>query len=270
MKTALEMIDRANAEGIEVSADMYPYTAGSTGLKTALPDWAQEGGTAATTARLSDGPTRKRMAADIADGDSFCDSESWDRVMISRAGGRPEYSGKFISELAAQAGKTPADWIFDALLETNLDVGMITFMIDEENVRLGLSHPKVVIGSDSLPMPFSGPLAEGCPHPRGFGSFVRVLGKYCRDEKLFSLEEGISKMTGRPAALFGLTDRGLIKEGLVADLAVFNPETVADRANYGDPFHRPSGVEYVVIAGAPAVIKGQYTGVRVGRVLRRS
>ena len=269
MKTVLEMIDQANAEGIKAAADMYPYTAGSTGLKSTLPDWAQEGGTAATLARLTDGPTRERMAADMACG-GFCENGSWDRVMVSRAGGRPEYNGKFVAELAAEAGKSPEEWIFDALIDSRLDVGMIVFMIDEENVRLGLSHPKVVIGSDSSPLPFSGPLTEGCPHPRGFGTFVRVLGKYCRDEKLFNLEEGVNKMTGRTAALFGLTDRGLIKEGLVADLAVFNPETIADQAKYGDPFHAPIGVEYVVVAGVPAVAKGQYTGAKAGRVLRRS
>lgn len=270
MKAALEIIDKANAEGIKTAADMYPYTAGSTGLKTVLPYWAQEGGTEATLARLADGPTRERMVADMSAGDSFCDAGAWDRVMISRAGGRPEYSGKFVAELAAQAGKSPEDWIFDTLLETKLDVGMITFMIDEDNVRLGLSHPKVIIGSDSVPMPDAGPHAQGCPHPRGFGTFVRVLGKYCRDEKLFSLEEGVNKMTGRTAALFGLTDRGLIKEGMVADLAVFNPETIIDQAQYGDSFHFPLGVEYVIVAGVPAVAKGQYTGAKAGRVLRRS
>ncbi len=268
MKTALEMIDQTRAQGLDVAADMYPYTAAHTDLKSALPDWAHEGGNAATLDRLAHGPTRERMALEMTT-QGFSSYGSWDRVMISRANGRPEYAGKLVSELAAGTGKSGEEWVFDALVETELDAGMIEFMMDEENVRTGLAHPAVVIGSDSSVLPDSGPLAAGSPHPRAFGTFVRFLGRYCRDQKLFSLEEGVSKMTGRTAHLFGLTDRGLIRPGLAADLVVFNPDTVAERSEYGDPFHYPVGVEHVVVAGIPAVRNGLPTGARSGRVLRR-
>ena len=269
MKTALETIDQARAQGLDVAADMYPYTAAHTDLKAALPNWAYEGGNSATLERLAHGPARERMARDMT-AHGFCASATWDRVMISRARNRPEYAGKMVSDLAAQAGKSGEEWVFDALIETDLDAGMIEFMMDEDNVRLGLAHPLVIIGSDSSVLPDSGPLAQGSTHPRGFGTFARVLGKYCRDDKLFSLEEGVSKMTGRTARRFGLVDRGLVKPGLAADLVVFDPDTVIDQARYGDSFHYPTGVEHVIVAGIPAILDGQPTGARSGRVLRRT
>jgi len=265
---ALEMIEEARKEGLDIQADVYPYLAGATSLKSLLPDWAQEGGKEATLLRLKDPVLRRRMAADMQE-EGFGRGASWDRIRISRAGRRPEYAGRFVSELSSNAGRRPEEWVFDALVENDLDMGMITFMMSEENLRAALRHPAVMIGSDSTVLAAQGPLAQGAPHPRTFGTFPRVLGRYVREEKVLSLEEAVRKMSGLPARRLGLEDRGLLRPGGRADLVVFDPAAVQDRATYENPFQYPAGISHVICNGFPVLAEGRATGARPGRVLRR-
>ena len=167
---ALEMIEQAGKEGLDIYADVYPYLAGATSLKSLLPDWAQEGGKDATLRRLKDPFARRRMSAGMKEG-GFGREASWDRIRISRSGLRPEYAGCFVSELASRAGQPPEEWVFDALLESDLDMGMITFMMSEENLKAALRHPAVMIGSDSTVLSTEGPLAQGSPIPAPSGPF---------------------------------------------------------------------------------------------------
>jgi len=263
---AIELIEKAQKEGLDISADAYPYLAGSTSLKSVLPGWAQEGGRKAIEGRLSDPSTRRKMMKDM-NREGLCRDGSWEQIVISRSPKRPEYAGRSVTDLAAEAGKGPEDWVFDALLEMELDAGMILFMISEDNLRRVLKHPAVMVGSDSHILPLEGPLATGAPHPRTFGTFVRILGHYARDEKVLSLEEAVHKMTGLPAGKLRLSDRGRVKTGFKADLVVFDPETVADRATYSDPFKYPAGVSHVFCNGKDVISEGKHTGARPGQIL---
>jgi N-acyl-D-amino-acid deacylase len=265
---ALEMIDKARKEGLDIHADVYPYLAGATSLKSLLPDWAQEGGKDATLRRLKDHGLRQRMSAGMKE-EGFSGEASWDRIRISRSGLRPEYAGCFVSELASRAGQPPEEWVFDALLQSDLDMGMITFMMSEENLKAALRHPAVMIGSDSTVLSTEGPLAQGAPHPRAFGTFPRIISRYVREEKALSLEEAVYKMSGLSARRLGLEDRGLIKPGRKADLVVFDPGAIQDRATYEAPFQYAEGISLVICNGLPVFAEGKTTGVHPGRVLRR-
>jgi N-acyl-D-amino-acid deacylase len=262
----LKLIDEANASGVKVSADMYPYLAGSTSLTAMLPEWAQEGGGPEQLKRLADPETRKKMTHSMKT-EGFFSIAEWDKVLISGSR-KKEYEGHWIQELADAVGKTPHEWIFDALLETNLGLGMIITMMDEENVKMQLTHPVMTIGTDGAGMPFEGKLASGLPHPRSFGTFPRVLGHYVREQKVLSLEEAIHKMSGLPAKHLGWTDRGLVLKGQRADLVVINPATVADTATYQKPFQRPLGIPWVIVNGRVEVADGAFNGVRAGQILR--
>jgi N-acyl-D-amino-acid deacylase len=263
---AIELIERAREEGLDVNADVYPYLAGSTGLKSVLPDWAHEGGKASILKRLKDPATRSKMVEDMKRQGIFRDG-SWDKIRISRSPLRPNDAGRSVSELAAETGKGPEDWVFDALVETDLDMGMILFMISEDNLNEALKHPAVMIGSDSHILPTEGSLATGAPHPRTFGTFVRVIGHYAREKKVLTLEEAVHKMTGLTAGKLRLLDRGLVKVGLKADLVIFDPETIADRATFDDPFHYPTGISHVICNGREVIDRGRHTGARPGQIL---
>ncbi len=265
---ALELIERARDEGLDVSADVYPYLAGATSLKSVLPDWAQEGGKPAILARLADPAQRERVKLAMNQ-DGFCRDGAWDKIMVSRAAGRPQYSGRFVAEAAQAAGLAPEEWVCRALEETDLDTGMIAFMISEENMRQAIARPYVMIGSDSYSIPVDGPLAQGSPHPRTFGTFARVIGRLVREEKVLTLTEAVHKMTGLTATKLGLADRGSVKAGCRADLVLLDPAAVADRADYLDPFHYAVGVARVFVNGREVLTEGKPTGARPGRVLRR-
>ncbi len=263
---AIEMIEQARREGLDVSADVYPYLAGATSLKTVLPEWAQEGGKDTILRRLKEPDSRKKIIRSMSQ-DGFCRDGSWDLVLISHSKSRPDYAGRYVSDLAAEARRTPEEWIMDALLETDLDPGMVLFMIREENLKVLLRHEAVMIGSDSFTIPASGRLAQGFPHPRTFGTFPRVLGRYVREEKILTLEKAIHKMTGSPAAKLRLGDRGQIKTGFKADLVVLDPRIVSDRATYEKPFQYPTGISYVFCNGTAVISEGRPTGALPGRVL---
>jgi N-acyl-D-amino-acid deacylase len=263
---ALELIDQARAEGMDVTADMYPYLAGGTSLVAALPEWAQEGGKEAIAKRLTDPQTRQKMTADMKSTGFFRIAE-WDKVLISGSPKRRDYEGRTIADLAAEAGKSPHEWIFDALLETEGDVSMILFMMSEDNREEELRHPAMMIGTDASGRATEGPLSKGTPHPRSFGTFPRVLGHYVREQGVISLEEAIWKMSGFPAQKLRWPDRGLVKKGYKADLVILNPDTVADRATYEAPHQYPEGIPHVIVNGKLVIHNSAHTQARPGSVL---
>ena len=266
---ALRLIDEARAGGQDVTMDMYPYIAGSTGLVIVLPRWAQQDGPAVTMKHLADPEDRARMKADMTNA-GFAREVDWSGLMVSSAVGRPEWEGRYATDLAAEAGTGVHEWIFDALLATELNISMILFGMSEDNRRREIVHPEMMIGTDGLGYVARGPLAQGKPHPRSYGTYPRILNQYVRREKLLTLEEAVRKMTGLGAARLGLDDRGLIKEGYAADLVVFDPDTIGDPATFENPHQYAEGISHVMVNGRQVVSKGRHTGELPGRVLRRT
>jgi N-acyl-D-amino-acid deacylase len=265
--TGLQMIDQARAEGIDMTTDMYPYAASSTLLTALLPGWAQEGGLNEIFVRIADSATRKKMTESMKSGGVFF-MEDWSKVIIPNSA-NPAHIGRDIASLAAEAGKTPHDWIFDAVLETKGNIGVIIFSMSEDNVKTQMKHPGMMFGTDGFGMPFEGPLAVGAPHPRSFGTFPRILGKYVRQEKVLSLEEAIYKMCGFPAQKLHLKERGLIKKGYKADIVLFNPDTIIDKADFTNPFQRPPGIEMVLVNGVTVIDHGVHSKARPGVITSR-
>ncbi|MFB3880178.1 MAG: amidohydrolase family protein [Armatimonadota bacterium] len=247
---ALKLVDAARTAGVEVGFDVYPYTAWNTGLGQTLPAWAREGALKTVLARLTDPATRARLIGEI-EKEVESDPGHWDqRILASAETERNRsFQGMTIAEIASRRGRSPIETVLDILVEEKMDAGMVGFGMCEEDVRRVLSHPVATIGSDSAASAPYGILGQGHPHPRAYGSFARVLGHYSRDEKLFSLEEAVAKMTSRPAAHLGLTDRGRIAPGLAADIAIFDPASIADTATYQNPKRYAVGVRWVIVNG---------------------
>jgi N-acyl-D-amino-acid deacylase len=194
----------------------------------------------------------------------------WEQVLISSAPKRRDYEGHRIADLAAEADISPYAWIFDALLETELDIGIVVFHSSAENRMHELRYPTMMIGTDGAGLATSGPLAKGKPHPRNFGTSPLVLGRYVRELAVLSLEEAVYRMTGLPAEKLRWTDRGLVQKEYQADLVVLNPETIADRATYENPKQYPLGIPHVIVNGKLVVHNGGHTAARPGVVLGRA
>jgi N-acyl-D-amino-acid deacylase len=263
---ALRIIDQALAEGLDVSADVYPYTAGSTGLVSLLPQWAQEGGKDSILKRLDDPALREKMKVDMETG-GFAKSVDWGTVLITGSPKKRSYQGRIVSELAGEYDRTPQDWIFDALLETELQMNMAVFGMSENNRREELKHPAMTFGTDGLGLAVGGPLAKGLPHPRSYGAFARILGRYVREQGVLSLEEAVYKMTGLAAQKLRLKDRGLIRPGLAADLVIFDPVNIIDKATYENPHQYAEGILEVIVNGEMVLYDRAHTGARPGQVL---
>jgi N-acyl-D-amino-acid deacylase len=266
---ALERIRQAQSEGLDVTADMYPYLAGSTSLASMLPEWAHAGGPALTLKRLADRNTRVRMTADMTS-KGFARGFSWTQVVITSSPGNRTHEGRRVAGLAADAGLTPHEWLFDALLESRLQISMALFGMSEENRRRELQFHSMMLGTDGMGLAVEGPMSAGKPHPRNYGTFPRVLGHYVRETGILSLPEAVHRMTGLPAAKLRLERRGLIRPGDAADLVVFDPATVCDAADYENPHQYARGIEQVVVNGKFVVRDGVHTGERSGAVLRLS
>jgi len=266
---ALALIDSARAEGLDVTMDMYPYLAGSSSLVSMLPEWAQEGGHDATLARLGDPLVRAHMVETMSSA-GFFRIAAWESVFIAGCPRNRSYEGCYVGALAEQAGKSPYDWVFDALLETGLQIQMIMPYAAEENLRLQLGHPEMMIGTDSAVHAGTGPMSSGYPHPRSYGTFPRILGRYVREQGIIPLEEAIHKMCGLPAKKLHWTDRGLLKEGYAADIVILDPQTVIDRATFENPHQYPEGIHHVLVNGQTVIHDGEHTGARPGQVLGRS
>ena len=275
MPHVLTRIQEARDHGMDVTADIYPYVAGSTSLSASLPPWVLEGGTEQMLTRLRDPYWLKRTKREMSE-----ETNGWENiylgsggaqgVMISAVGNRELESlqGKRISEIAAARKKDPIDTVIDIILADQGQTSAIYFMMSEDDMRAAMKSPFVSFCTDSGSRATDGPLAGSKSHPRGWGTYPRILGRYVREQKLLSLETAIHKMTGAPAARVGLKDRGLIKEGMFADITVFDPARVIDRATFESPNQYPVGIEYVLVNGKISVDKGQRTPALAGRALR--
>ncbi|MEW5901056.1 MAG: D-aminoacylase [Acidobacteriota bacterium] len=266
---ALTRIEEAKQAGTDVFCDRYPYIAGSTGLSILFPLWAREGTTAEFIGRLQDPSLEARLRAHLAEQEDLYGS--WEKVLISEVAseGYRRLQGKSILEAAGESGKQPYDFMRDLLVEENGMVRMILFYGSEEVLKRILAHPLVGVGCDGSAVAPSGVLSAGKPHPRNYGTFPRVLGKYVREEKIVPAEEMIKKMTAIPALRFGFERRGLIRPEYFADLVIFNPETIADRATWDNPHQFPLGIEFVIVNGRVVVGGGEHTGLLPGRILRK-
>ncbi|HEX9268554.1 MAG TPA: D-aminoacylase [Candidatus Limnocylindria bacterium] len=257
------IIERAQVEGVDVIADQYPYTASSTGLAVTIPKWVHAGGSVAMCERLRDPAVRARIR------DEYTETErNWGAIVIARARHHPEYSGKTVAELAAAAGKDALEWTCDTLVEHDGAVDIIHHSMDEADVRYVMAKPWICVGSDSRANAPYGPLSFGKPHPRSYGTFPRILGRYARDEGVLRLEDAVRKMTSLTASRLKLRDRGVIRDGAWADLVVFDPERIIDTATYDDPHRYPIGIDYVIVNGGVACDHDETTAERHGRFLR--
>jgi len=267
----LNTLEAARSQGIVVGCDQYPYTAGVSWLAYILPYWAQAGGTRTVGQRLSDPETRARLREDWAENRSAWEERSgmrdWTDLLITNCQPRPQVQGKTIAEIAEVEGKDPLDVIFDLIAISEGQVECVCFGQSEDNVRLLMRSPLVTVGSDGDSLAPYGVLARSKPHPRYYGTFPRVLGKYVREEKVLSLETAVEKMTSISAERFGLNDRGMVRQGAWADLVLFNAQTVADRATYSDSHQYPKGIPYVIVNGVVVIDQYEHTGALPGQVL---
>jgi len=264
----LGMIDEARAAGQNVTADMYPYVAGSTLLAAILPKWVVEGGVRKVLQRLILPWERRKIINEMKEkGGGVTSKIEWDKVLISRSR-KEEYAGHYVSELAQKDGKDPNVWVLDAILKTGGKTLMVVFLMSEDNVRRQLAHPAVMVGTDGLGITRTGPMSRGLPHPRSCGTYPRIFGQYVREEKLLTLEQAAWKCSGFPAQKLGITDRGILKEGMKADLVLFDPQAIEDKATYMEPLIFPAGIEQVMVNGKFVVQDGKQTTARPGAVLR--
>jgi len=263
-------LDRAAAGGVDVRCDRYPYVAWATGLNMFFPLWSREGTVRDFIARLKDPGLQTRLRAEV-DGKGK-DLGSWDKALISNVATEKNrgLEGRNVLEASRQAGLDPYEFMRALLIEEEGQVGAITFAMSEDHLRRLLAHPLVGVGSDGMAVAPYGPLSKGKPHPRFYGTFPRVLGKYIREEGLVPLEEMVRKMTAMPAAHLGFLRRGMVRPGWAADLAVFDPGRVVDRATWTDPARYPEGIPYVIVNGGLVVELGEHTGRLPGRVLKRN
>ena len=270
MDRVLRMIDEARARGLDVTGDAYPYNAGSTKMDNLLPPWVHDGGVQKLLERLADRPTRQKILEDcLRDGERWrtaMGTIGFDQIFVATCS-RPELEGLDLAQLARKTGTTPADAMMNLVEQERAGVSMVAFSQSEDNVAKVLGHPAIMVGSDSLGLSAGPGPHRGKPHPRMYGTFPRVLGVYAREKKLFSWETVVNKMTGMPAGKLRLKDRGLVRPGFAADLAVFDPATVKDTATYADPHRHPTGIPYVVVNGAVVVDQGRMNPAGTGRVL---
>jgi len=266
---ALAKIDQAKQQGVNLFCDRYPYIAGSTGLSSYFPLWAREGTTEDFLRRLQDPALDEKLRSHLATHEDRLGS--WDKVLISDVvlDKNKHLQGKNILEAAREMDKQPYDFIRDLLVEEKSMVGMITFYGNEDVLKKILAHPLVGVGCDGSAIAPYGILSSGKPHPRNYGTFPRALGKYVREEKIVPLEKMINKMTAIPASRFGFEKRGLLQSGYYADLVVFDPDKIADRATWVDPHQYPVGVEYVIVNGQVVVEHGDHTGRLPGKILKK-
>jgi N-acyl-D-amino-acid deacylase len=261
----LALIDEARDEGMDVTFDTYPYEWASTRLLIMVPPWVQSGGPAPTKERLADDRVRERIRRELADrGVLFAGRGAWDDVRLG-AFRHPDllrWEGRTLGDIVAERGEDPVDVLCDLLLAEDLRLNQVTPGPWSESLREFIRHPVGMIGTDST-------FVADRPSPRSYGSFPRVLGQFVRDEALLSLEEAVRSMTSAAAARIGLDDRGVVRDGYVADLVVFDPDRVRATCTYEDPCRYPEGIEWVLVGGEAVVARGEHTGARPGGVLRR-
>ncbi|MCL5105480.1 MAG: D-aminoacylase [Armatimonadetes bacterium] len=271
VKMTLAMIRESREAGMDLSVDQYPYIAGATSLGALLPAWVHEGGTEAAVERIA---ARRSELLDYLgvgrEGGILADAGGWSSVVISSV--HTEHNrhleGMTLDQLGLERGMDPAEAVLDLLVEEKLSASMVQFSQCEEDIKTVMRSDAAMFGTDASARSTSGPLSTGKPHPRAFGAFPRVLGRYVREQKLIPLETAIHKMTGMPAAKLGLKDRGILAEGAWADIVLFDPSEIIDAATYQDPHQISHGIRCVFVNGRIAVEHGRLTGVLAGKVLR--
>jgi len=277
MNEVVQLIEDARAEGLNIQANVYPYTRGNNNLVSIIPPWAHEGGRQKLLERLRDPDLRKRLKHDIENGipgwynHYTAVGRDWSRMLVSA---NSTFRGLTMDRVMAirTKGRKDADLLdelFKLLLDEGGSVSTVYANHTERDMNLALSQPWCSVGSDGSAYAIDGPLRRGNPHPRNFGTFPRVLGVYVRELKLLRLEDAVRKMTSLNAAKTGLLDRGILRAGLVADVTIFNPDTIIDRATYTEPFQYNKGIEHVIVNGRLVLEDGEHTGTLPGRALRR-
>ena len=270
----LSRIEAAQKEGLKITANMYAYTAAGTGLDACLPPWTENGGYPALFKRLRDPVTREKIAAEVGK-----DSDEWENNYVGA--GSPDriflvgfkseklkpLTGKSLAEIAKMRGKDPITTIMDLILEDQSRIESIYFLMSEENVKKELAKPWISFGSDEASQAPEGVFLKSNPHPRAYGNFARVLGKYVRDEKVIPMAEAVRRLSGLPATNLGLDHRGFIKEGMFADVVVFDPARISDRATFENPHQYAVGVKQVLVNGVQVIRDGEHTGAKPGRAL---
>jgi N-acyl-D-amino-acid deacylase len=272
MDAAIAKVESARRAGLKITANMYCYTAGCTGLDACIPPWAQDGGEVAMRRRLRDPELRKRIAADLQKTDwpnFYANAGSPENVLL--VGFKKDHlkplQGMTLAEVAAKRGKDPVETLMDLIAEDESRIGTVYFLMSEENVRKLIPLPWVSFGCDEASQAPEGVFLKSMPHPRAYGNFARLLGKYVRDEKLLPLESAIRKLSGLPAENLGLDRRGWLKEGYFADVVVFDPATVADKSTYKQPHQYAVGMRHVIVNGVQVLKDGEHTGATPGRAI---
>ena len=274
MDKVLAMVEEARRRGMKITADMYTYPAGSTGLTASLPPWAMDGGYPALFKRIKDSEIRRKILAEMR-----ASTDKWENLYL--AAGSPEkvllvdfkteklkpLTGKTLAQVARERGTDPENTILDLILEDQTRVGAVYFLMDEENIKKQIRRPWVSFGSDAASQSPEGVFLKSSTHPRAYGNFARLLGKYVREEKVISLEEAVRRLSGLPAANLELDRRGLLKKGYFADVVIFDPKTIADRATFDKPHQYSVGVHHVFVNGIQVLKDGEHTGKMSGRAL---
>jgi N-acyl-D-amino-acid deacylase len=269
---AISLIEEARKKGLDITADIYPYTAGATGLDAMLPPWSKEGGNQAMIKRLKQKSTRDKIKNEILTSTSGWENFYWmagggEGILVSYLAKNKEFQGKSIANIAGILKKDELETIFDLLIKEDGFGGGIYFLMSEENVKKKMRLPWVSFCTDEDAYKLTGLMSKRNPHPRAYGTFPRILGKYVREENVLSWEEAIRKMSALPADRLGLSDRGRIKKDLAADIVIFDPETVIDKATYTQPHQFPEGINYVIVNGKIVVKDGVHTGAKPGKAL---
>jgi N-acyl-D-amino-acid deacylase len=271
----IERVEAARAEGLRITADMYTYTAGATGLDAAMPPWVQEGGDDAWIERLKDPVIRRRVAREMR-----TPTDEWENLYLAagsaenvllvgfRTDDLKPLTGKTLADVAAERGATPEETAMDLLIANGADVGTVYFLMSEENVRRKIALPWMSFGSDAEAMSPAGVFLESNPHPRAYGNFARLLGRYVRDEGVIPLEEAVRKLTAQPAENLGIKRRGALVPGYFADVVVFDPASIQDHATFAEPHQLAEGVIHVFVNGVHTLSEGAHTGATAGRVVR--
>ncbi|MEO8073880.1 MAG: D-aminoacylase [Acidobacteriota bacterium] len=274
MDQVIAMIEKARADGLKITADMYTYPAGATGLDASMPPWVLDGGWEAAFKRLADPETRKKIAKEIT-----TPTDKWENLYL--AAGSPDkvlfsdfkseklkpLIGKTLGEVSRMRGTSPEETIMNLVLEDRSRVGTIYFLMSEDNIKKQIKLPFVSFGSDALSMATEGVFLKNSTHPRAYGNFARLLGKYVREEKVISLEEGVRRLSGLPATNLGLDRRGFLKKGMFADIVIFDPAQIADRATFEKPHQYAVGVRDVFVNGTQVLKDGEHTNRMPGRAL---
>lgn len=275
LEAVIQRIEAARASNLTITADMYPYAAGATGLDAAMPPWVQEGGHRAWVERLKDPAVRERLQQEM-----MRPGETWENLYAEA--GSPEnvllvgfrndalkpLAGRTLAEIAAERGASPEDTIIDLVIEDDSRVGAVYFLMSEDNLRKQITLPWVSFDSDAASLAPEGVFLKSHPHPRAYGTFARLLGQYVRNEKLIPLEEAIRRLTTLPATNLKLDRRGALRPGFFADVAIFDPATIQDHATYAQPHQYATGMVHVLVNGQPVLRDGEHTGALPGRVVR--